>query len=60
MKKAKCGLCNKYVKIESVSHPREPGEVAFICKDHGDVTGNVIFEENYMANLLKKYGRNKA
>jgi hypothetical protein len=40
--RAKCGLCHKFVKIEKVIGGQK-GEVAFICKEHGDVTEYVEF-----------------
>jgi hypothetical protein len=40
--KPKCGICNKYVKTEVVDD--KTGEVAFKCKEHGDVTSYVIWE----------------
>jgi RNase P subunit RPR2 len=43
MKRAICGICNKFVKIVKVDEPRELGEVVFICKEHGDITAFVEF-----------------
>lgn len=43
MEKPICGICCKFVKTVKVENPREPGEVMFICKKHGNITAYVGF-----------------
>lgn len=43
MKKPICGICRKFVRTVKVKNPREPGEVVFVCKEHGDITSYVEF-----------------
>lgn len=45
MKRAKCGICNKYVKVVPVENSEVEGEVKFVCKEHGIVNYYVEFEE---------------
>lgn len=43
IKKPICGICNRFVKTVKADKPREPGEVIFICKQHGNITAFVEF-----------------
>lgn len=45
-RKAKCGICQKYVKVVPVEKPRAEGEVEFICKEHGVVNQYIEFEKH--------------
>lgn len=42
--KYKCGHCFKYVKPVPIESD-EPGEVVFICKEHGEIGGIELIME---------------